>query len=79
MNILIRGLVVVGMLVCSSNAFAKDPDKCWIEGYQKGWCDARKKKDCVPPEAPVPPVAQQGREDCRSRMEDGYETGHIER
>jgi len=69
-------LVIVGVIAASSSvAVATDNDKCWEEGWEKGWCDARRIANCVSPVSPVAPVSPVGREDCQSRFADGYQAG----
>jgi hypothetical protein len=67
--------VVVGVIASNSVAIATDNDKCWEQGWGKGWCDARHRDNCVPPVSPVAPVSTVGREDCQSRFADGYQAG----
>ncbi len=69
----------VAMLVAallSAPSFASNED-CWKEGYQQGYCDAqgRNPSMCLPPLAPLPPLPQLGRDDCKSRFADGYREG----
>ena len=67
--------VIVGVIASSSAALATDNDKCWEQGFEKGWCDAKHQAYCVAPGSAVAPVSPVGREDCQSRFADGYQAG----